>query len=187
MEVCAGWAVSIIVCCLSAVGRAQAQLVMPTMTGKRQQANEGSSKSQSNKKMKSGAEPGGSMHANLVHYKHAKNNVLERITAHPDEAWVIFDGQHTLSALSSQPRSSGHAIVVCKEPIATVLDSISQPALLAMAKDVQALSRAMHLVKQCQGGLTPMSCAHHHAASHAMHQMHCACHQPVYYLSFYCP
>ncbi len=85
-------------------------------------------------------------------YHYAKGNVLELALAHPDETWVLYDGEHAAAILAPNPRARAHTVIVLKQPAATLLDDVPQAALVALAVDTQAVARALVKATGCAGG-----------------------------------
>ncbi len=107
-------------------------------------------------------------------FVYARHNVLERVPSEVHSAWVIFESQRTFALLEPRPQSRGHVLLVLKEPAATLLEPVSDAGLLQMAKDTQALTRALQETTACQGALgskrtrtRPTAAAQAPSAAHA--------------------
>ena len=89
--------------------------------------------------------------ADLPAYTYSPSNVFAHMQTGHTNAVLLFDRQHTFALLDNLPASPGHALLVLKHPVATLLDPVPSDVMAAAMEDLQVLSRAVQAATKCEG------------------------------------
>uniref|UniRef100_A0A383WI28 Glycoprotease 1 n=1 Tax=Tetradesmus obliquus TaxID=3088 RepID=A0A383WI28_TETOB len=88
----------------------------------------------------------------VLSYRWSDKNVFHAINEGRFPAEKIFDRPHFYALLDKMPVTRGHALLITKHPVATLLESKMPPEAMAGAMgDLQALSRAVQQATGCAG------------------------------------
>ncbi|KAF6260275.1 HIT-like domain-containing protein [Scenedesmus sp. NREL 46B-D3] len=88
----------------------------------------------------------------VLSYRWTDKNVFNAINEGRFPADKVFDRPHYYALLDKMPVTRGHALLITKHPVATLLDSKMPPEAMADAMgDLQALTRAVQTATGCAG------------------------------------